>query len=76
MSRTRHRRDRHERDAGRRRAAVDPLPCAVCALPYCTRLLVDLALANCDSLTLLARATGLSRGQLRRHADRCHRGRG
>ena len=74
MSRTCHHRDRARLEASFRRAAQRPMACPICALPWSTRLLIDLALSQDASVVVVARSFGVSRGRLRRHADGCCRG--
>lgn len=76
MSRPARRRTREEQAASYRRAAQRPMPCPVCRLPWATRELIELSCRSGAAVRWIADHYGLSRGQIRRHLDRCHGGHG
>jgi hypothetical protein len=71
MARTCHHRDRAQLEVSLRRAARRPTGCAVCGLDADQRALVSPFLANGAAIAWVAAHYGLSRGELRRHADGC-----
>jgi hypothetical protein len=50
-----------------------PARCPVCRLPWCSRVLLEMALKEADSLALLAHRFGLTRTTLRQHMIHCER---